>query len=212
MAVFKIARSNYNCRSCYFLCFSTTPCPSCDSSFPARARIQRPPSSLRFSKLECFRLLRKRGFPIPFQACGYVLDKMFKFNTTPVVTWGFLLEILDSGFPPNVYNFNILMHKMCKEGKIREAQAVFDEIGKRGLNPTVVSFNTLINGYCKSGNLEDGFKLKTDMERRTICPDKFTYSVLINGLCKEGRLDDANGLFDEMCGRGLVPMMSYLQL
>ncbi|KAL6225832.1 hypothetical protein ACLB2K_004681 [Fragaria x ananassa] len=156
--------------------------------------------------IRCFRLLRKHGFLIPFQACAHLLDNMLKFNTpTVLVSWGFLLEILDSGFPPNVYNFNVLMHKMCKQGLIREAHNVFDEIGNRGLNPTVVSFNTLINGYCKCGNLEKGFKLKEDMEGRAVWPDLFTYSVLIDRLCKEGRLDGANELFHEMCARGLVP-------
>ncbi|MCI48289.1 pentatricopeptide repeat-containing protein, partial [Trifolium medium] len=43
------------------------------------------------------------------------------------------------------------------------------------------------------------------MESQRISPDVFTYSALINGLCKESRLDEANGLFDEMCGIGLVP-------
>ncbi|CAN6569990.1 unnamed protein product [Malus baccata var. baccata] len=153
---------------------------------------------------QCFRLIRKHNFRIPFHVCGCLLDKMLKLNS-PVVAWEYFLEILDAGFPPKVYAFNVLMHKMCKEGKIEQAQMVFDEIGKRGLRPSVVSFNTLINGYCKSGNLEEGFRLKRDMEESRTWPDVYTYSVLINGLCKECRLDDANLLFDEMCERGLVP-------
>ena len=113
-------------------------------------------------------------------------------------------------FPPNVYNFNILMHNFCKDGKIREAQSNFDEIGKWGLIPSVVSFNTLINGYCRLGDLEEGFRLKTVMEESHVSPDVFSYSVLINVLCKDGRLDDANQLFDEMCESGLVPMLLLL--
>ena len=139
-----------------------------------------------FSALTCFLGLHVCG-------CLLLLDKMLKLNSPAVAwDWEYFLEILDAGFPPKLYAFNVLMRKMCKEGKMEQAQMVFDEIGKRGLRPSVVSFNTLINGYCKSGNLDEGFSLKRDMEESRTWPDVYTYSVLINGLCKECRLDDAN--------------------
>jgi len=61
--------------------------------------------------------------------------------------------MLDNGVPPNVYTFNMIIHSLCKESKIREAFRLFEEIGKRGLFPSVVTFNTLINGHCNKGNL-----------------------------------------------------------
>ena len=73
-------------------------------------------------------------------------------SNSPSAAWAFYSEILGCGYPPNVYDFNILMHRFCKDGKIREAQLIFDEIGKWGLRPSVVSFNTLINGYCRLGD------------------------------------------------------------
>ncbi|KFK43266.1 hypothetical protein AALP_AA1G101700 [Arabis alpina] len=39
----------------------------------------------------------------------------------------FVVVILDAGFPSNVYVFNVLMNKYCKEGKVCDAQKVFDE-------------------------------------------------------------------------------------
>ncbi|VVA90630.1 unnamed protein product [Arabis nemorensis] len=154
--------------------------------------------------IQCFRLTRKHKFVVPIRGCGNLLDRMMKVNPTGIV-WGFYMEILDAGYPSNVYVFNILMNKFCKEGKICDAQKVFDEITKRGLRPTVVSFNTLINGYCKAGNLDEGFRLKHHMEKSRTRPDVFTYSALINALCKENKMDEAHGLFDEMCERGLIP-------
>uniref|UniRef100_A0A2N9GYB3 Trigger factor C-terminal domain-containing protein n=1 Tax=Fagus sylvatica TaxID=28930 RepID=A0A2N9GYB3_FAGSY len=177
--------------------------PSSTSLSLGKARTRRAQSLIPLSKPECFRLVRKRNFGVPFRGCGYLLDKMA--NLKPAESaWGFYMEVLDCGYPPNVRNFNVLMHKLCKEGKIVDAQMVFDEMGKWGLLPTIVSFNTLINGYCKSGDLKEGFRLKSVIKESGMRPDVFTYSVLINGLCKESRLDDANRLFDEMCDRGLV--------
>ncbi|TYH04960.1 hypothetical protein ES288_A08G047000v1 [Gossypium darwinii] len=148
--------------------------------------------------IQCFRLVRKHKLRVPFRGCKYLFDRMMKISS-PIVSLGFYMEILDYGFPPNVYSFNILMNKLCREGLIKDAQMVFDEIASRGLHASVVSFNTLINGYCKSGNLDEGFRLRSAMEEAGIRPDVFTYSVLINGLCKESRLDKANELFEEMC-------------
>ncbi|KAF7831123.1 putative pentatricopeptide repeat-containing protein [Senna tora] len=161
-------------------------------------------SGLVEDAIQCFRLVRKNDSRIQLRACGNLLDKMMKLNSAESA-WGFYLEILDCGYPPKPFNFNVLMHRFCKEGNIRNAQLVFDEMRRRSLRPTVVSFNTLINGYCKSGNLKEGFRLKSVMENEKTFPDVFTFSALINGLCKESRLDEANLLFDEMCKRGLVP-------
>ncbi|TYH44920.1 hypothetical protein ES332_D11G228600v1 [Gossypium tomentosum] len=59
-----------------------------------------------------------------------------------IVSLGFYMEILEYGFPPNMYSFNILMNKLCREDLIKDVQMVFDEIERRGLNASIVSFNT----------------------------------------------------------------------
>lgn len=79
--------------------------------------------------IRCFRLVRKHNFRVPFRGCGSLLDKMMKSKTASSAC-AFYMEVLDCGYPPNVCNFNVLMHKLCKEGKIREAQLVFEEIPK----------------------------------------------------------------------------------
>ena len=84
-------------------------------------------------------------------------------------SWALYLEVLDSGYPPKIYFFNVLMHGFCKAGDVGNARLVFDEIPKRGLRPTVVSFNTLISGCCKSGDVEEGFRLKGVMESECKC-------------------------------------------
>ncbi|XP_060667178.1 putative pentatricopeptide repeat-containing protein At1g09680 [Ziziphus jujuba] len=104
-----------------------------------------------------------------------------------------------------VLMMSCLSDKLYKDSEVKEAQLVFDEMGKWVLHPIVVSFNTLINGYYKSRNLEEGFRLKRVMEESRTYANVFTYSVLITALCKECRLDNANELFVEMCHRGLVP-------
>ncbi|KAI3723036.1 hypothetical protein L2E82_34335 [Cichorium intybus] len=154
--------------------------------------------------IQCFRLAKVQNFRILLQSCRRVLDYLMKSNSNSTA-WGFYLEVLGCGYPPDIYTFNNLMHKFSKEGMINDAKMVFDEIPKWGLRPSLVSFNTLLNGYCKSGKLDEGFRIKKVIEESTLAPDVFTYSVLINALCKESKLVTAYQLFDEMSRRGLHP-------
>ncbi|XP_020208572.2 putative pentatricopeptide repeat-containing protein At1g09680 [Cajanus cajan] len=162
--------------------------------------------------VHCFRLVTENNLPFPVKGCENLLRHMTrlkpvgsKHSRAWASAWAFYLEVLDRGFPPRVYFFNVFMHGFCKVGDLGNARLVFDEIPKRGVRPTVVSFNTLISGYCRCGSVEEGFTLKGVMESEGFSPDVFTFSALINGVCKEGRLDEGGLVFDEMCNRGLVP-------
>ncbi|XP_070003485.1 putative pentatricopeptide repeat-containing protein At1g09680 [Nicotiana sylvestris] len=154
--------------------------------------------------IQCFRLIQKHKLRFPFQGCTKVLEYLMKLNS-PMVAFDFYKEILEYGYPPSLYFFNVLMSKLCKEGKMVEARSVFTEIWKRNLRSSVVSFNSLVNGYCRLGDMDAGYRLKREMEERGILPDVYAYSALINGLCKNFWIRDANELFNEICVKGLVP-------
>ncbi|CAA2994858.1 Hypothetical predicted protein [Olea europaea subsp. europaea] len=96
--------------------------------------------------IQCFRLSKKRKIRVAFDACKNILEHLMKLKSFKLA-WEFHKEILEFGYPASLYFFNILMHKFCKEGEMRVAQSIFDEIRKWGLRPSVVSFNTLMNGY-----------------------------------------------------------------
>ncbi|KAG4121412.1 hypothetical protein ERO13_D11G205366v2 [Gossypium hirsutum] len=91
--------------------------------------------------IQCFGLVRNHKLRVPFRGCQYLLDRMMKISSL-IVSLGFYMEILEYGFPPNMYSFNILMNKLCREDLIKDVQMVFDEIERRGLNASIVSFNT----------------------------------------------------------------------
>lgn len=115
-------------------------------------------------------------------------------------------EVLQRGLPADLFCFNKLMNKLCKEGEMKDAHAVFDEFARRVFKPSVLSFNTLIHGYRRLSDVIEGFRLKSLMEESGALPDVYTYSVLINGLCvSETDMDSACELFDEITSKGLVP-------
>ncbi|CAD5312231.1 unnamed protein product [Arabidopsis thaliana] len=168
--------------------------------------------------IQCFRLSRKHRFDVPIRGCGNLLDRMMKLNPTGTI-WGFYMEILDAGFPLNVYVFNILMNKFCKEGNISDAQKVFDEITKRSLQPTVirkemdqngieldrVGFSALICGMCKEGRVIDAERALREMMRAGMKPDDVTYTMMMDAFCKKGDAQTGFKLLKEMQSDGHVP-------
>ncbi|CAE5957013.1 unnamed protein product [Arabidopsis arenosa] len=153
--------------------------------------------------IQCFRLSRKHNFVVPIRGCGNLLDRMMKLNPTGTV-WGFYMEILDAGFPLNVYVFNILMNKFCKEGNICDAQKVFDEITKRNLRPTVmknadmlldamlnigvvpddITYNILLEGHHRHANASKHYKQKPEIG---IVADLAAYRSLVNELYRASK-------------------------
>ncbi|KAE8701990.1 putative pentatricopeptide repeat-containing protein [Hibiscus syriacus] len=160
--------------------------------------------------IQCFRLVRKHEFKLPFQGCKYLLESMIR-TSSPMVILGFYMEILEYGFPPNVFSFNILMNKFCREGQIKDAQKEFDEIGRRGLRATVQfqyfdQWVLQIREFRrKESRLDDANELFNEMCTRGLIPNGFIFTSLIDGMCKNGRTDLAIRMYRLFLKKGFEP-------
>ncbi|KAH0852391.1 LOW QUALITY PROTEIN: hypothetical protein HID58_094055 [Brassica napus] len=65
------------------------------------------------------------------------------------------LEMSETESFPDEFTQTILICSMCRNGLVRKAEEIFNEIEKRGCSPSVPSFNALIDGLCKSGELKE---------------------------------------------------------
>jgi len=103
---------------------------------------------------------------------------MIKYGMTPtnLVSWNELLHTLDRlhctalvwnlfthMIVANIFTFNIVLHALCKEGKLEKALDLVTEMEVKGCGPNVVSYNTLIWGFCTHGHVEFGMKLIEQM-------------------------------------------------
>ncbi|XXG73412.1 hypothetical protein AAC387_Pa07g2333 [Persea americana] len=118
-----------------------------------------------------------------------------------------------NGFLPDVNNCNRVFRVLrdgdllvkTREGDIKEAFGLFDNLGRNHLSPAVVTYNMLINGLCRVGALEEARKLKDEISEHGLLPDVVTYTTLANGSCRNGDLVLAKGFFNEMLGKGFQP-------
>nr|GMD79594.1 putative pentatricopeptide repeat-containing protein At5g65820 [Ipomoea batatas] len=97
------------------------------------------------------------------------------------------IEVLDEmpkyGCEPDEYVFGCLLDALCKNGSVKEASTLFEEMKFR-FNPTIKHFTSLLYGWCKEGKL---------MEAKVVLR----------------RLVEACDFFKEMIGRGLLSVPQY---
>lgn len=103
----------------------------------------------------------------------------------------FHAQVIKSGFTPTVFTSNQLIHLYSKNGLIREAYRLFDEMPERN----VYSWNTVINAYIKAQNLSNAQNLFDAVPEK----DSVTYNSLISGYAnRDGFEDRAVRLFLQM--------------
>ena len=99
-------------------------------------------------------------------------------------------------FQKNVISWNSMIMCYVKNGDLRLARALFDEMPERDL----VSWNTMINGYVKAKEMDEAVKLFEELKR----PDIWSWNVIICGLAEKGELKRAKDFFDQMPCKSIV--------
>ena len=59
--------------------------------------------------------------------------------------------MVEKGFSPDLFSYNILINGYCKSKQIDEAMRLFHEMSNKGIIPDVWNYNTLIGGFFSSG-------------------------------------------------------------
>ncbi|XP_059307453.1 pentatricopeptide repeat-containing protein At4g02750-like [Lycium ferocissimum] len=129
--------------------------------------------------------------------------------------------------PQVVYACNIRINTLAREGKLRLARKVFDEMSQRD----AVSWNSMITAYWQNGYLNESKKLFVSMPVRTVVswnsmiagcvendciddanmyfrtmPEKniSSWNAMISGYVKYGMVEEASRLFDEMPKKNVI--------
>lgn len=67
---------------------------------------------------------------------------------------------------PDVFTYNSILHEVCRENQINEAEVVLRRMIERGVNPDKSTYSYLINGFVSQDNLTDAFRLHDEMLHR----------------------------------------------
>ncbi|KAD5317558.1 hypothetical protein E3N88_17504 [Mikania micrantha] len=118
------------------------------------------------------------------------------------------VEVLDAmpsyGCEPDEYVFGCLLDALCKNGSIREAALLFEDMRVR-FPPTIKHFTSLLYGWCKEGKLMEAKFILVQMKNAGFDPDIVVYNNLLNGYAQAGKMVDAFDLLQEMRRKGCEP-------
>ncbi|MBA0786992.1 hypothetical protein Gotri_026708, partial [Gossypium trilobum] len=113
-------------------------------------------------------------------------------------------ELPDVGSCWNTASYNIIIHSLCKLGKIKEAHRLLLQLELRGCIPDVVTYNTIIDGYCHMGRLQMVLRIIDEMQSKALKPNHYTYSNVIYLLCEIGKVVEAEKALREMLNQGIL--------
>lgn len=118
------------------------------------------------------------------------------------------VQVLDEmpkyGCEPDEYVFGCLLDALCKNGSVKEAALLFEDMRLR-FTPTIMHFTSLLYGWCKEGKLMEAKFVLVQMREAGFEPDIIVYNNLLNGYTVAGKMADAFDLLQEMRRKGCDP-------
>ncbi|KAJ8763924.1 hypothetical protein K2173_003706 [Erythroxylum novogranatense] len=111
------------------------------------------------------------------------------------------IEVLDEmpkyGCEPDEYVFGCLLDALCKNGSVKEAAALFEDMRVR-FTPSLKHFTSLLYGWCREGKLMEAKHVLVQMKEAGFEPDIVVYNNLLGGYANAGKMGDAFALLKEM--------------
>ena len=118
------------------------------------------------------------------------------------------IQVLDEmpkyGCEPDEYVFGCLLDALCKNGSVKEAALLFEDMRVR-FTPTLKHFTSLLYGWCKEGQLIEAKFVLVQMREAGFEPDIVVYNNLLSGYAQLGKMTDAFDLLKEMRRKGCEP-------
>ncbi|KAI7990539.1 Pentatricopeptide repeat-containing protein [Camellia lanceoleosa] len=145
------------------------------------------------------------GVIMSVDSCNLFLSRLPKNDVGVEMALKIFSEFPEVGVCWNTASHNIVIHSLCRLGKVKEAHQLFIQMELRGCVPDVISYSTVINGYCQAGEFQTVLKLVEEMQTKGLKPNPNTFNSIIILLCKSGKVVDAEMVLREMLRQGVLP-------
>ncbi|ANB14807.1 hypothetical protein AWJ20_2418 [Sugiyamaella lignohabitans] len=116
-------------------------------------------------------------------------------------------EARASGIPLNTFIYNVLLSKLSKARKLKEAVAVFDEMDRLNIKKSNVTYGTMISACCRAGDGDFAMKLFNEMERSPLyIPKVAPFNIMLQYFvhAKQDR-QSALKVYNQLRALGLKP-------
>ncbi|XP_062230339.1 pentatricopeptide repeat-containing protein At3g22470, mitochondrial-like [Phragmites australis] len=111
-------------------------------------------------------------------------------------------DMVQKGIAPNSWTFSIVVHSLCKLGKLHKALCL---LRNNEFVANVVTYNTLIRHLSFLGKASEAYLLLHEMAEEGIAPNDVTYGLVIDCLCREEKFLVALSCFYRSLDDGLSP-------
>nr|GLL33905.1 pentatricopeptide repeat-containing protein At1g05670, mitochondrial isoform X1 [Ipomoea trifida] len=145
------------------------------------------------------------GIVLSVCSCNLYLSSLSNSNGGHRMALKVFSEFSNLGVAWDTESHNIMVHSLCRIGRVKEAHNLLLQMELRGCIPDVVSYSTVINGYCTAGELEPVLKIIEEMQGKGLKPNKHTFNSIILLLCKTGKVSYAEEVLREMISQGTTP-------
>ncbi|CAA7059868.1 unnamed protein product, partial [Microthlaspi erraticum] len=118
------------------------------------------------------------------------------------------VEVLDEmhklGSAPDEYVFGCLLDALCKNGSVKDAAKLFEDMRVR-FPRNLRYFTCLLCGWCREGKMMEAKHVLVQMKEAGFEPDVVDYTNLLSGYAHAGKMADAYDLMKDMRRRGFEP-------
>ncbi|KAF9599968.1 hypothetical protein IFM89_002003 [Coptis chinensis] len=133
------------------------------------------------------KVLRK-GLKTPKQRLqGFTLTRFLEIENVEGIK-GLINEALIKGAVPSLVSYSAMAIDLYSQGRIDDANRVFDEMRGRGFNPSVSMYEAKLEALCREGRADAAVQvIGEEMLDNNCVPTATTYKIMVKGLCDEGK-------------------------
>ncbi|WOL04316.1 hypothetical protein Cni_G13037 [Canna indica] len=146
-----------------------------------------------------------------------VCNRNAKFNPSALVpeATNLMTEMKTSGVPPTTISFNILLSRLARVRRVKEAYRILYLMrqGEAGCSPDWASYHIVIRLLYLTGRFVRGNRLLDEMLETGLLPGASFYHGLVGVLCGLEKVDHALQMLDRMkryCGQCAGPTYDLL--
>ncbi|CAK9142404.1 unnamed protein product [Ilex paraguariensis] len=154
-------------------------------------------------------LMVDEGFQPDIDAVETMMETLFKndqFGEAMKVFQSIRVKRIDA---LGLSTYRIVIHWMCKKGKLGQAHVMFEEMQKRKIQVDNETLTSIIYGLTSKGRDTEAYKVVEGIDK----PDISVYHSLIKGLLRLKKASEATQVFREMINKGCEPTMhTYIML
>ncbi|KAI4325488.1 hypothetical protein MLD38_030881 [Melastoma candidum] len=110
-------------------------------------------------------------------------------------------DVKKKGVGVTVVAYTTVLNCLYKEGRVEDAEKLWDEMVKGGCEPDVAAYNVRLR-YAQNASPEEVSRILAEMGEAGLRPDAVSYNCLITAYCMVGKMEDAKKVYREELGGG----------